>query len=237
MNDMKNNSNEIAKQSVNHDTINRKSKASLLLGLGLGLAVVLTGFSSCGSKSEKGGGKTDESEIKAYEACASVADYRAYMKTYGSNGKFYKEAKNVVDRYVADSITKAQSRERTAKKEEAAEKEEECYNKCTTIEACETYLKEYPNGKYVKEVKEKKKELEDKAAKARKEEDDMYNKCTTIEGCNNYLRAYPQGRYVSQVAKKKAELEKKENSGKNKVKIKDEKNPQPKTKGAGLKNK
>ncbi len=200
--------NEIAKQSTNQDTNNRKSKAGLLLGLGLGVVVAITGLSSCSSG--------NDAETQAYKSCTSIADYWAYIKTYGSNGKYYKDAKNAVDRYVADSTSKAQTRERNLQKEEA---EDACYKKCTTIAGCETYLKEYPKGRYVEQVKAKKKELEEADNKAKLVEDEMYSKCTTIAACDSYLRAYPNGRYVSEVTKKKAELQKKEqeNSGKKKT--------------------
>ena len=185
---------------------NRKNTAGLLFGLGL--AVVVAGLPSCSYFNKKD--KSDK-ETETYQACTSIADYRDYMKTYGNSGKYYKEAKNTVDRYVADSITKAESRERSLRKAEAEERENEFYGNCTTIAGCDKYLKEYPHGKYVEEVKAKKKELE-KAAddKAKKQEDEMYNKCTTIAACDAYLKAYPQGRYLSAVKKKKAELEKKE---------------------------
>lgn len=153
---------------------------------------------------------------EAYEACSSISDYRAYMRTYGTNGLHYKEAKNAVDRYVADSITKAEAREKANKRAEAEEKEDELYLNCTTIAACDKYLKEYPNGRYVYEVKEMKAELE-KAEKGKKtnvnsdkQEEEAYKKCTTVAACNSYLKAYPNGKYAGVVNKKKIELEKKE---------------------------
>lgn len=237
MNEMKNNANEIVKQSTNQNTTNRKLKTGLVLGLGL--AVAVAGLSSCGGFSFNKDKNKSDADTEAYQACTSVADYRAYMNTYGTSGKFYKDAKNVVDRYVADSITKAQSRERANQKAEAEEREAEFFNNCTSIAACDKYLKEYPRGKYVDEVKAIKKELE-KAAddKAKKVEDEMYNKCTTVAACDAYLKTYPQGRYVSAVKKKKAELEKKENGGKNQIKpISDKKKIEPKKISGNVKKK
>lgn len=53
---------------------------------------------------------------------------------------------------------------------EAKRKEDEDYRKCTTISGCESYLKAYPKGKYVDEVRAKKAELEQQAReKAEKE--------------------------------------------------------------------
>ena len=47
--------------------------------------------------------------------------------------------------------------------------EETAYKDCTTIQSCEAYLKAYPNGKYAKQVKAKKAELENKEKKQSKE--------------------------------------------------------------------
>jgi len=49
---------------------------------------------------------------------------------------------------------------------EAKRKEDEDYRKCTTISGCENYLKAYPKGKYVDEVRAKKAELEKNAPKS-----------------------------------------------------------------------
>ncbi len=209
------------------NTTNRKNKASLLLGLGLGVAVMVGGLSSCGHFSFKS--DDNDSDTQAYKACSSVADYRAYMKNYGINGKFYKDAKNVVDRYMADSTAKAQkaqakeqAEERAEAKAEAERKEDESYRKCTTISACNAYLNAYPNGRYVDEVKAKKSDLEKKvkdAEQSEKNEDEFYKKCTTVAACDAYLKAYPNGRYVAAVNKKKAELQKNESTkpGQNKT--------------------
>ncbi len=197
----------------------RKSKAGLLLGLGLGAAVMVAGFSSCdGLFKNNKNNKNNEEE--AYNACASIADYRAYMSKYGPQGIHYNDAKNVIDRYVADSLEKAVARNKALRKAEAEEEEDELFMNCTTIATCDKYLKEYPRGRYVSEVMEIKAELEkEAAAKAEKEEEEAYKKCTTIEGCKKYLKAYPNGKYVTAVNKKKAELEKKESEEKKNVKV------------------
>lgn len=110
--------------------------------------------------------KESNKDNEAFEACFSISDYRAYMKTYGSNGMHYNEAKNIVEKYVADSIVKADAREKAIEKAEAEEKEDEMYNKCNSVSSCEKYLKAYPRGRYVREVEALKAELELKAAKA-----------------------------------------------------------------------
>ena len=95
-------------------------------------------------------------DTEAFMACQTVDDYRNYIGYFGKNGQHYAEAKHFVDSVVADSTAKA--------KAEAEKKEKEAFYKCTTIEACEKYLKAYPEGQYVEQVKAKKAELEQKQA-------------------------------------------------------------------------
>ena len=56
-------------------TTNSKNRDSFLLGLGLGVAVMFAGLSSCG-----GGKKGNDEDNQAYKACSCVDDYRDYMK-------------------------------------------------------------------------------------------------------------------------------------------------------------
>ena len=113
-------------------------------------------------------------DTEAYDACRTVADYRAYMRDYGRNALHYAEAKKFVDDHVADSTAQAQQQlaQQQAQQQAAAEakaqaeaerKEEAAYGKCTTVSGCNSYLKTYPNGKYVEEVRAKKAELEQQA--------------------------------------------------------------------------
>ena len=116
-------------------------------------------------------------DTQAYEACQTVADYRAYISDYGRNSLHYADAKAFVERYVADSmeqVRQAQALADAAQKEEverqaqakAEKKEDDAYKKCTTIAACESYLKSYPQGRYVDEVRAKKTNLEAQAAQS-----------------------------------------------------------------------
>lgn len=155
-------------------------------------------------------------DTQAYEACQTVADYRAYMNDYGRNALHYADAKAFVEQYLADSIEQARNAQALADAEqkakaqaEAEKKEEDAYKKCTTLAACNSYLKTYPQGRYVEEVKAKKAELEEQQAQqeADGKEDEAYRKCTTVAACDSYLKAYPQGRYVAEVKAKKAQLE------------------------------
>ena len=61
---------------------------------------------------------------------------------------------------VASEAAKLES---NAREEEAKQKEDEAFNNCENIPACDFYLKAYPKGRYVKEVKAKKTKLEKEA--------------------------------------------------------------------------
>lgn len=75
------------------------------------------------------------------------------------------------------------------------------YQKCTTVEACNTYLSKYPKGRYANKVNVKRTELLNAwyMSQSQEKEDEEYEKCTTEEACRAYLEHYPNGRYVSQV--------------------------------------
>ena len=115
--------------------------------------------------------KPTDPDTFAYEACQTASDYRAYMRDYGRNALHYNEAKAIVEQHEADSAAKVQQAAALAQAQQQAEaeaqaqadaekKEEAAYKKCTTVAACESYLKAYPKGKYVDEVKAKKTKLE-----------------------------------------------------------------------------
>ena len=108
-----------------------------------------------------------------------------------------------------DYLARVQAHEQ-AKAEQIAQakaekKEDDAYKKCTTIAGCNNYLKEYPEGRYVEEVKTTKAELEQ--TEAEKKEEAAYKKCTTIESCDAYLKNYPEGKYVDVVKTKRKELQ------------------------------
>ena len=191
-------------------------------------------------------------DTQDYEACKTVADYRAYLSEYGSNALHYADAKEFIDNYEADSIQKAlvkQSKDDAqAAQDELEKREKEAYKACATIGACESYLRVYPKGKYVKEVKDKKAKLEKQAkdeaeakakaeaeqkaqAEAEKKEDEAYKKCTTITACEEYLHEYPHGRYKVGVQDKLNKLKKqetKEGDGSKKSETKVAENTEPK---------
>lgn len=76
-------------------------------------------------------------------------------------------------------------------------KEKFDYKKCTTIAVFDSYLKDYPNGRYI--VKDKLKRSELLNTKAKAEKDDMNENCSTIETCQKYMDAYFQVRYVDRI--------------------------------------
>lgn len=138
----------------------------------------------------KGEPTPTDPDTQAYEACRTISDYRAYMRSYGINALHYNEAKAFVDQHEADSAAKAQQlaaqlqAQQQAEAEaqaqaEAEKKEEAAYKKCTTVAGCESYLKAYPRGKYADEVKAKKAELE---AKERQEAEKPRSKKTKPTG-------------------------------------------------------
>ena len=110
----------------------------------------------------------------AFAKCKDVEDYRGYVSHFGKEAKHYKEAVQFIDKYVSDSTIKA-----NAKAEKETKKaENEMFRKCKTIEDCDLYLKTYPDGRYVDEVKKKKAELESKAnvqpiQETKEEKDDL----------------------------------------------------------------
>ena len=144
------------------------NKKALWIGLGIAAAAIVALLLLLKPKSAP---TPTDPDTQAYEACQTVADYRAYISDYGRNSLHYSEAKAFVDQYLSDSSAKVQralaeaqaqqQAEADAKAQAEAEKKEEAaYKKCTTIAACDSYLKAYPKGKYVDEVRGKKAELE-----------------------------------------------------------------------------
>ena len=196
--------------STGSTTAKPKNKKDLWIGLGIAAGVALLVL----FLKPKSDHTPSDPDTQAYEACQTVADYRTYMRSYGTNALHYSDAKAFVDQFVADSTVKAQQalaeanaqQKQNAKAQAKAKKEDDAYKKCTTIEGCNAYLNAYPKGRYVDEVRETKAELEAQA-EAEKMEAEAYSACTTIAACENYLKDYPRGRYVAEVRAKKAELE------------------------------
>ena len=140
-----------------------KPKPKKILWIGMGAAVALALLLVLLLKPKKDPAPTDPDTL-AFQACQTVADYRDYMRDFGRNALHYADASSFVDRYVADSTQRVQDSLAQAKAREQAEaamkQEDEAYQKCTTVAACDSYLKAYPQGRYVAEVTQKRVELE-----------------------------------------------------------------------------
>ncbi len=159
-----------AKDQPTPKTNNDKPKSKIWPLVGMGAAALLVVVLLVLLSKPKQEPVTVDPETEAYEACQTIADYRAFMSYYGRQAKHYADAKAVVDRYVEDSIAKVQQAlaEEQARQQAEAERqaqieaekaEDDAYKKCTTIKACDKYLKDYPNGRYSEQVKKKRQEL------------------------------------------------------------------------------
>ena len=159
----------------------KKKKVGLWSGVGVGalavLVVAIVLFLKLREKSMR-----NEADNQAYQACVTANDYRSYMRDFGSDALHYNEAKDEVDRLVADSTAKAlqaiaeeqarlQAEAEARAKAEAEQIEDKFFENCTSIAACDSYLEAYPQGRYVTEVEAKKAELKEaeKQAAAKKE--------------------------------------------------------------------
>lgn len=94
------------------------------------------------------------------------------------------------------SVAKAEAMEEAARAKEMAAKEAErrendTYNKCTTISGCDNYLKAYPNGRYVSKVKAKKLEL-----KRREIAEVFIDRTFSINGVNFEMIAVQGGTFT-----------------------------------------
>ena len=130
-----------------------KSRKGLWIGIGVVIAALVIGWFAWGRK---------DADTEAFLACQTMMDYRSYLNIYGNNAKHYAEAKAFVDQFVADSTEKEFQKKAM---EEAQRVEDSAYTACTTIAACDSYLKNYSQGRYVTQVQNKKSELEKKAPK------------------------------------------------------------------------
>lgn len=98
-----------------------------------------------------------------------------------------------------------------------------------TISDCSNYIKTFPNGKYKKQVLERKESIRLQACKTLSECDSLqrdyphrrteiealrekiiFENCDTISKCKSYLKKYPNGKFVLQIQAKIEELIQKE---------------------------
>jgi TPR repeat protein len=85
-------------------------------------------------------------------------------QNYAEAKKWYQKAADQGNSRAKNNLERLKKQEEEQKaaqaKAEAEKKEDDAYKKCTTIAACDSYLKTYPQGRYVEKVKAKKSELE-----------------------------------------------------------------------------
>ena len=120
--------------------------------------------------------KNSEAEGVSYEAVESNLNdlFEAIKELEGNESKFIERSVRLLAKecYLSeDLLNKLIDNAATIRrqKEEDDKKEDDAYRKCTTIEACDDYLKAYPQGRYVQEVRNKKTQLEQEEAQNKKE--------------------------------------------------------------------
>ena len=181
-----------------------KNRRGLWIGLGVAAAVLMA-LLFLMLKPEAETIQIDP-DTESYQACHSVADYRAYLANYGRNAIHYSEAKRFVDSCVADSmaqvekalaeaIAKEQAEKQDAERAEAAKKEETAYKKCTSIAGCKAYLKNYPEGKYVAEVKAKLEKFEKEKEQEEKESVSFHHVSSAPQGVNEFTYFFNTDKY------------------------------------------
>ena len=98
--------------------------------------------------------EAEKKEDDAYNKCTTIEGCNAYLKTY-PKGRYVIEVRNKKAALEKEAKTEAEAKA----KEEAEKEEADAYKKCTTIAACDSYLKTYPQGTYADEVRKKRDEL------------------------------------------------------------------------------
>lgn len=85
--------------------------------------------------------------------------------------------------------------------DEAAQAEEAAFMKCTTFDACVSFLRNYPNSIHVTEVRAKREEFREK---------EMYQKCrsanATVKDCDDYLNKIPDNSHTAEIKQIKANI-------------------------------
>ena len=85
-------------------------------------------------------------------------------------------------------------------------KEDVDFGNCTSISACDHYLGNYPDGRYVAEVKQKRDRMIKAIANAA-EDDKAFQDCVTEDDFLGYMKQYPYGRHVAQAKAVLAQFE------------------------------
>lgn len=85
--------------------------------------------------------------------------------------------------------------------------EEADFENCITISKCDYYLKTYPKGKHVAEVKQMRSNMLATKVVDPAEDDAAFAKCNSESTCEEYLKKYPRGRHVTVVLAMKLQFQ------------------------------
>lgn len=134
------------------------------------------------------------------------------LKYLGKNAGLSEEAVNLI----VDNAKKQTDKERLDKEREI--EESRIYTQCKTKADYQSYVRKYPNSKYVEEAQNKIKTFLSEENK-KEEESSFWKKCDQNDksSLQDYLRKYPNGIYAIQARSKITELETKERIEKNAI--------------------
>lgn len=129
-------------------------------------------------------------EKKIFEDCRTVSDLNNYTSLF-PGGKYASQVKDRIEKMEYDACTSTQDCQKfkdkyPRTKYDINSKWEECYYKqCRNISHYEGYLRDYPNGKYVSQVKANIDKL-------------SYESCRSVSDYRTYMSKFPHGKYYSQ---------------------------------------
>lgn len=139
-------------------------------------------------------------ELAHYKECTTVAACTYYLQTY-PNGRYVSEVLRKRDELLEKMAFGYGS---NPVGYDSRESEDAAYRRCVSEEACVNYLMNYPNGRYVSQVRAKMSEYVNE--RLRQTEDIAYARCTTEDACEEYMDTYPGGRYYAIVMAKRNEM-------------------------------
>ena len=150
-------------------------------------------------------------EKREFDKCETIEQYEEYIKNYGEEGKYYDQAVNKIAELKRENPSSSDEKDQDKPKvngsdDEAKaaqkveeEKEMEALKKIRNIADCDAYLKDFPDGKYVEDVKTMKSNFED---------DECFGRCNNLKDYRYYKSKYPKGRHVAEAEKEINKLEK-----------------------------
>lgn len=141
-------------------------------------------------KAKKDDLQANENEEEAYRNCTSIEGCNYYLNQY-PNGKYVEQVNEKL------SVYKAKLRAEEERKER--EKEDDAYRRCITIDGCNRYLRDYPEGRYVADVKNKKANLEAEIEKKKKDQEirnSVVSKTFTANGVEFVMKKIDGGSFT-----------------------------------------